>query len=118
MSGPRTRIAVQLTRGDFQLAVDVDFEARVTVIFGASGSGKSTLFEAVLGLHPARHAEIVLGGYALPVDASGRPLPLEARGLGWLPQDLALFPHAQDLVRRLGAHPDHPDALVERRPTR
>ena len=102
MSGPRTRIAVQLTRGDFQLAVDVDFEARVTVIFGASGSGKSTLFEAALGLHPARRAEIVLGGYALPVDASGRPLPLEARGLGWLPQDLALFPHL-DVVGNLRA---------------
>ena len=115
MTSPRTRITLQLTRRAFQLAVDVDFEARVTVIFGPSGSGKSTLFEAILGLHPADRAEFVLGGHRLPSDASGRALPLEKRGLGWLPQDLALFPHldvAGNLRTGLGrAGPDGEIAL-------
>jgi len=117
VKNPRTRIAVELKRGDFHLEVDVDFEARVTVIFGPSGSGKSTLFEAVLGLLPLAHAEIVLGGYEIHSGASARARPLEARGLGWVPQDLALFPHldvASNLRTGLARAGDDAEAALER----
>ena len=92
MTSPNA-IRVQVDRGGFQLDVDVAWSERVAVIFGPSGSGKSTLFEAVLGLHrsPAHH--IRLGGVDLDAPDAGHHLPMEARGLGWVPQDALLFPH-------------------------
>jgi molybdate transport system ATP-binding protein len=66
---------------------------RVVVIFGPSGSGKSTLFEAVLGLVPGACRRVRLGGVWLDDGESGLRLPVERRGLGWVPQEPTLFPH-------------------------
>ena len=66
-----TRLAVQLTRGDFRLDVDLAWEERVVVIFGPSGSGKSSLLEATLGLHPAARCTVELGGQCLEDPARG-----------------------------------------------
>ena len=57
------------------------------VIIGPTGCGKTTLLEAVVGLKTPEAGEIRL---------EGRPinnLPIERRGISYLPQDLALFPH-------------------------
>ncbi|HEY5657525.1 MAG TPA: molybdenum ABC transporter ATP-binding protein [Myxococcota bacterium] len=93
MSGPPTRIAVRMRRGDFALDVDVGWNERVAVIFGPSGSGKTTLFETVLGLHPAARPTVRLGGMELDDPSRGLSLPPERRDLGWVPQDPTLFPH-------------------------
>ena len=87
-----SRIALRARRGGFTLDVQASWEERVAVLFGPSGSGKSTLLEALLGLLPAPGAELRLGGRDLAVP--GRPpLAPEARDLGWVPQESALFPH-------------------------
>jgi molybdate transport system ATP-binding protein len=86
-------VRVQLERDGFRLDVDVEWSERVAVIFGPSGSGKSTLFEAVLGMHRAAAPRIRLGGIDLDEPSSGHHLPMERRGLGWVPQDALLFPH-------------------------
>ena len=61
------------------------------------GSGKTTLFETVLGLHagarPTRPARPAAGS---TTRSAGLALPLEARGLGWVPQE----PHALPASRR------------------
>lgn len=57
------------------------------VILGPTGSGKTMLLEAIAGLRPLESGQITLGGRDLD------PLPPEARGIGYVPQDLALFPH-------------------------
>ncbi len=58
------------------------------VLMGATGTGKSTLLRGIAGLLPA------LGGGR--VELAGRDvtdLPPGARGIGYVPQDGALFPH-------------------------
>lgn len=56
-------------------------------VLGPSGSGKSTLLNAILGVLPAESGRIRLDG----VDLTG--VPIEQRGLGYVPQQLGLFPH-------------------------
>jgi len=54
---------------------------------GPSGSGKTLFLETVIGL---RHPE---GGIVNIGDRNVADLPPESRGIAYLPQDLALFPH-------------------------
>jgi molybdate transport system ATP-binding protein len=72
--------------GTFHLEVRAKLDAEVVAVLGPSGSGKSTLLEAIAGLRPAR-GTISVGGERL----DGRPP--EQRRVGWVPQDVALFPH-------------------------
>jgi molybdate transport system ATP-binding protein len=65
----------------------------VAVIFGPSGAGKSTLLETVLGLHRDAEAVVELAGTVLEDSQRGLRLPVQARRLGWVPQEPALMPH-------------------------
>lgn len=56
-------------------------------VLGPSGSGKSTLLQAILGVVPCVSGRIWLDGS----DLTG--VPVERRGLGYVPQSLGLFPH-------------------------
>lgn len=59
----------------------------VVALLGASGSGKSTLLRCVAGLHPLRAGQVRIGGEDVA------HVPVEARGVGLVFQDHALFPH-------------------------
>jgi molybdate transport system ATP-binding protein len=82
----------------FELNVDVNFEARVTAIFGPSGAGKTTLLDAIAGLREIAAGEIEVGGKTLFSSARKINLPPQHRNLGYVPQEGALFPHLS--VRR------------------
>jgi ABC-type sugar transport system ATPase subunit len=56
------------------------------VLMGKTGSGKTTLLEAVAGLKPVRAGRVLLMGRDVTA------LKAAERGVGYLPQDLALFP--------------------------
>lgn len=56
------------------------------VLMGRTGSGKTSLLEAICGLKPIRSGRIVLLGQDV---TALRPAE---RGIGYVPQDLALFP--------------------------
>jgi ABC-type sugar transport system ATPase subunit len=56
------------------------------VLMGKTGSGKTTLLEALCGLKPVRAGRIVL------LDRDVTHLSPAQRGVGYVPQDLALFP--------------------------
>lgn len=56
-------------------------------VLGPSGSGKSTLLQAILGVLPCESGRIRLDGADLV------KVPVERRGLGYVPQHLGLFPH-------------------------
>jgi ABC-type Fe3+/spermidine/putrescine transport system ATPase subunit len=75
--------------GSFRVGpVSLDVPAgRVLVILGPSGSGKSTLLTAVAGLRPSASGTVHLGGMDV---TAWRP---EARRIGMVFQDGALFPH-------------------------
>ncbi len=54
---------------------------------GAFGFGKSTLLNVILGMLPCNGGCIRVGG----TDITHQPI--EQRGLGYLPQQIGLFPH-------------------------
>ena len=72
-----------------RFATDVPFAA----LYGPSGAGKSLTFQAIAGLlHPAR-GHVRLDGRTLFDSAQGIDVPAAERGIGYLFQNYALFPH-------------------------
>ena len=67
------------------------------VVVGPNGAGKTTLLMMVLGALAPRRGRIVLGGVPLFDHAAGLDVPVERRGIGFLPQRYALFPHLDAL---------------------
>jgi iron(III) transport system ATP-binding protein len=63
----------------------------VTAILGASGSGKTTLLRVIAGFETADTGRIRLHGRV--VDGADRTVGPRHRGIGYVPQDAALFPH-------------------------
>lgn len=64
----------------------------VTVFFGPSGSGKTTILRCLAGLEIPDQGEIWFGGGKWFADGANLVRPRD-RGLGFVPQDYALFPH-------------------------
>src|SRR2546422_5892309 len=77
----------------FDLDIDVSFDARVASIFGPSGSGKTTLLDAIAGLRTIATGQIETDGKILFSSARGIDRPPRERGIGYVPQEAALFPH-------------------------
>jgi molybdate transport system ATP-binding protein len=81
--------------GERSFTVDLRFrsDARRLVLFGPSGAGKSQALKMIAGLVTPDAGHVRLDGSAL-YDASARiDLPPQQRGLGYVFQDYALFPH-------------------------
>lgn len=85
------KISVPLA--SFRLEADVEIHGRVTAIFGPSGAGKTTLLDLVAGLRTADSALIQIDNQVLTDTSRGVFVPSRRRGIGYVPQDLALFPH-------------------------
>ena len=65
----------------------------VAALLGPSGSGKTTLLRAVAGLETPFAGRIVVGGAPVFDGTAGIDQPTEARGLGFVFQSYALWPH-------------------------
>jgi molybdate transport system ATP-binding protein len=77
----------------FQLQVNGTFSAGFTVLFGPSGAGKSTLLDCIAGLLTPDSGKIQLDEEIF-FDASRHiSLAPQKRGIGYVFQSLALFPH-------------------------
>ncbi len=111
-------VTLEVERGDYVCLV------------GPTGAGKTILFECVMGLQIPPTGRVTLDGRDIT------RLPPEDRGVGYVPQDYALFPHmnvfdnmaygliehrvpAQEIRRRVGevAKLLNIDHLLERRPS-
>ncbi len=77
------------------LSLGVEFRAvpGFTVLFGPSGSGKTTLLDCVAGLTTPEAGRIALGERVLLDSSAHINVPVAKRGVGYVLQDLALFPH-------------------------
>lgn len=84
---------IVLRLADFTLSVSADLTAPITGLFGPSGSGKTTLLEIIAGLRKPHCGRIVLHGEPLTDIPQRIHLPPAKRRVGYVPQDLALFPH-------------------------
>lgn len=85
--------AVRAERGGFGIDVAFESGARIVGVEGASGAGKTTLLHALCGLVPVAQARLVVDGEALVDTRSGLCPPPHARRIGYVFQDVRLFPH-------------------------
>jgi molybdate transport system ATP-binding protein len=104
---------IELAQGSFVLAAKVQLNARAAALFGPSGAGKTTILDAIAGLRSPRRGTIVVDGRVLFSSDTGINVPAHHRHVGYVPQDVALFPHM--LVRGnllYGRHPGVSPDLV------
>ena len=75
--------------------LDIEFlmNHEVLVLFGPSGSGKTTVLRCIAGLIRPDAGRIVLGGRVFFDSAMRVFLPPKDRGIGYVFQEYALFPH-------------------------
>jgi iron(III) transport system ATP-binding protein len=74
--------------GDVGLTVPA---GSITAVLGASGSGKTTMLRLIAGFEQLDNGTIAIAGQLL--DDGRRSVRPQQRGVGYVPQDGALFPH-------------------------
>ncbi len=79
--------------GGFQLDVAFALEKGITILFGPSGAGKTTLLDCIAGLAHPDQGRIAAGAQVLFDSEEGINLSPTERKIGYVFQDLALFPH-------------------------
>ena len=97
---------IELAQGSFVLTARARLDARAAALFGPSGAGKTTILDAIAGLRTPRRGSITIDGRVLFSSERRLNLPPHHRRVGYVPQDVALFPHMN--VRRnllYGRHP-------------
>ncbi|MCE4540342.1 ATP-binding cassette domain-containing protein [Pelomonas sp. P7] len=90
-------VSLQLAVSDARRRFDLDLafatDAPFIALYGPSGAGKSLTLQAMAGLLPVHAGHVKLDGRTLLDTATGVCLPPESRGVGYLFQQYALFPH-------------------------
>jgi molybdate transport system ATP-binding protein len=79
--------------GSFALHVDFFVPTGFTILFGASGSGKTTLLNCIAGLSAPDSGTITVGSRKFFDSQTRVSVPVAQRNVGYVFQDLALFPH-------------------------
>lgn len=91
------RVAVAQRLGRLRLDVSCEFTDPWTVLFGPSGAGKSSLLRLIAGLPNAygkpAQGQLVFFGRTLMDVGRGISVPPAQRGIGFVMQRPALFPH-------------------------
>jgi molybdate transport system ATP-binding protein len=91
-------LSFSLRQGTFTLTIDATLRRGVTALFGPSGAGKTTVLDAIAGLRRPSAGRIVLGERVVFASSDHIDVPAYQRHVGYVPQDVALFPHMN--VRR------------------
>ena len=89
----RFELEVALTQGAFSIDIAERSDARALALFGPSGSGKTTVIEAIAGLRTPSRGTIAIAGHVLFSRERHINLPARTRRVGYVPQDVLLFPH-------------------------
>ena len=99
-------VDIELTQGTFTLTAAFQLDARAAALFGPSGAGKTTMLDAIAGLRRPSRGSIAVGGRTLFSSAQRIDVPPYGRHIGYVPQDVALFPHMNVRANLLyGSHP-------------
>lgn len=86
-------LSIDLTVGEFRLRVAFGVGEGITALFGPSGAGKTLTLRSIAGLTTPRSGRIVASGRTLFDSAAAIDVPPRERGIGYLFQQYALFPH-------------------------
>jgi molybdate transport system ATP-binding protein len=84
---------IEHTLGDLSLRISCALSAPWTVLFGPSGAGKTSLLRVLGGLTRPERGRVILDGRTLVETESGVWVPPAERGIGFVTQQPALFPH-------------------------
>ncbi|HEY5195269.1 MAG TPA: ABC transporter ATP-binding protein [Solirubrobacteraceae bacterium] len=87
-------VGVSKSFGDTPVLMDVELTVpagSITAVLGPSGSGKTTMLRLIAGFERLDSGTIDIGGRLL--DDGHRSVRPQYRGVGYVPQDGALFPH-------------------------
>jgi molybdate transport system ATP-binding protein len=112
----RFDIDFMLRQGAFTVELSERTDACALALFGPSGSGKTTIVEAMAGLRTPLRGTIAVGERVLFSHDQHINLPPRHRRMGYVPQDVLLFPHMDVRANILygAAHSTASlDALVE-----
>jgi molybdate transport system ATP-binding protein len=96
---PSTALTAQIKKRltgaghDFTLDVDFALSPGVTILFGASGAGKTRLLDCLAGLTCPDLGQITVAKENWFDGSRQVSIPVRARRVGYVFQDLALFPH-------------------------
>ena len=77
----------------FTLDVDLVLKKSITALFGPSGSGKTSFLEAIAGLKKELSGNITIDDRDVFSSEAKLFLAPEKRFLGYVPQEILLFPH-------------------------
>jgi len=102
-----------LTQGHFVVAPDLSVSARSIALFGPSGSGKTSILEAIAGLRTPQLGHIAVNGRVLFDRAAHTDVPVRDRHIGYVPQDVLLFPHLDVRKNVTYATPRRPQADLD-----
>ncbi|MEY2413490.1 MAG: molybdate transport system ATP-binding protein [Acidobacteriaceae bacterium] len=84
---------LQSSERSFDLNVTLELPAGITIVFGPSGAGKTTLLECIAGLIEPDRGTISVAGRVLFDRNENVNIRPQHRSMGYVFQDLALFPH-------------------------
>jgi molybdate transport system ATP-binding protein len=101
----------ELVQGAFVLRVAARVTGRTAALFGPSGAGKTTILDAIAGLRTPRCGRIAVDDRVLFSSADRVSLPPRLRRIGYVTQDVALFPHMN--VRSNLMYGRHPGSSPE-----
>jgi molybdate transport system ATP-binding protein len=98
-------VALRARLPGFELDVAWEIGAELAVLFGPSGAGKSLSLRMIAGLAQPESGRVLAGENLLLDTARAVCLPPQQRSIGYVFQDLALFPHMTVLENVLyGGH--------------
>ena len=94
MSGDTLTVSLtRATKSGFALQVELSAPPGITVLFGPSGAGKSSTLQCIAGLRRPDAGRVALGDEVWFDAANGVDRPVHHRGIAYVFQSLALFPH-------------------------
>ena len=88
-------LIVDIQKKLHHFSLQIQFEAGQEIIglLGASGCGKSMTLKCIAGIEKPDQGRIILNGDTLFDSGKNINLPVQKRGIGYLFQNYALFPH-------------------------
>ena len=84
---------IRLPLAGFTLEIDATLDRPIAGIFGPSGAGKTSLLDLIAGLRRPVAGAVQLDDRVLFDAGLSLHVPPRLRRIGYVPQDLALFPH-------------------------
>lgn len=92
-AGGNVEIRIRTPLSAFTLDASFELHPGITILFGASGAGKTTLLDSIAGLRSPDSGRVRIGDRMVFDFEHGINAPARDRRIGYVFQDLALFPH-------------------------